>query len=74
MSSTDDSNCSAFDEYDRANGYLTEAEERQYYTDFIFSLYDIAISKQGMSFNDCEEMDIIGYIKYLNYCAYRKDE
>lgn len=71
----DSNESSFFDEYDKENGYEDEEIEEEFYlTDILYSIYDFAISKQKMSFKDCEEMDFIAYIDYLNYIFNRKKE
>ncbi|MGL5245387.1 MAG: hypothetical protein ACRC7R_09465 [Sarcina sp.] len=47
-------------------------EEEYNFTDILYSIYDFAISKQKMSFKDCEEMDFIAYIDFLIYIFNRK--
>lgn len=50
-----------------------EEVDKRYYIDIVFKIYDIAI-KQGMSFNECENMDILGFMDYLEYTVFRKEE
>jgi hypothetical protein len=49
-----------------------QEEEKRHYIDILFQIYDLAINEQKMSFEDCEEMDILAYIDFLDYLLNRK--
>jgi hypothetical protein len=62
---------SAFDDYDFENGYINEEEEfeknKDKYTALLFQIYDINIKNHNATFEECEETDILAYIDYLCY-------
>ena len=60
---------SAFDNYDKENGYITDEEEfnenKQKYTDMLFWIYRTMIENNFTSFSVCENTDVLAYIDYL---------
>lgn len=60
---------SAFDNYDKENGYndFEFEEQRRNYKDIVYMLYRKMIA-EGSSYKDCTKVDFCDYIDYLCYC------
>ncbi|MGG7142486.1 hypothetical protein ACQPVP_03370 [Clostridium nigeriense] len=58
---------SAFDDYDKENGYEDEEIEENKYVDILFQIIRYGMRVHKMSYSECMDMDIVDYIDYLEF-------